>query len=84
MKEMYEAAAAGEDERARAIDDELRDVYETMFFTASPGPLKAALNLLGFDAGGLRLPMVELTDDERPRVSAMLDRQGLALSAFRG
>jgi 4-hydroxy-tetrahydrodipicolinate synthase len=83
MKEMYEAAAAGDDERARAIDDELRDVYETMFFTASPGPLKAALNLLGFDAGGLRLPMVELTDDERSRVNAMLDRQGLAV-AFRG
>ena len=84
MKEMYEAAAAGDHARARAIDDELHDVYETMFFTASPGPLKAALNLLGFDAGGLRLPMVELTDDERSRVSAMLDRQGLAVSAFRG
>jgi 4-hydroxy-tetrahydrodipicolinate synthase len=83
MKEMYEAAAAGDDERARAIDGELHDVYETMFFTASPGPVKAALNLLGLEAGGLRLPMVELTDDEVPRVSAMLDRQGLAV-AFRG
>jgi 4-hydroxy-tetrahydrodipicolinate synthase len=83
MKEMYEAAAAGDDERARAIDDELHDVYETLFFTASPGPLKAALNMLGLDAGGLRLPMVELTDDEASRVSAMLDRQGLAV-AFRG
>jgi 4-hydroxy-tetrahydrodipicolinate synthase len=83
MKEMYEAAAAGDDERARAIDDELHDVYETLFFTASPGPVKAALNLLGFEAGGLRLPMVALTDDERSRVSAMLDRQGLAVSAAR-
>jgi len=39
--------------------------------------------MLGLDAGGLRLPMVELTDDEASRVSAMLDRQGLAV-AFRG
>jgi len=83
MKEMFETAAAGDDERARAIDDELHDVYETLFFTSSPGPLKAALNMLGLDAGGLRLPMVELTDDEASRVSAMLDRQGLAV-AFRG
>lgn len=83
MKEMYELTAAGDDEGARGIDDKLQEVYETLFFTASPGPLKAALNLLGLEAGGLRLPMVELTDEERSRVSAMLDRQGLALSAFR-
>jgi 4-hydroxy-tetrahydrodipicolinate synthase len=81
MKELYEAAAAGDVERARAIDDGLHDVYETLFFTASPGPLKAALNLLGFEVGGLRLPMVALTEDERHRVSTMLDRQGLAASA---
>jgi 4-hydroxy-tetrahydrodipicolinate synthase len=83
MKEMYEAAAAGATEDARAIDDELRDVYETLFFTASPAPIKAALNLLGFEAGGLRLPMAALTDEERPTVSAMLNRQGLAASAMR-
>jgi 4-hydroxy-tetrahydrodipicolinate synthase len=83
MKEMYEAALAGDTEHARAIDDELRDVYETLFFTASPAPIKAALNLLGFEAGGLRLPMAALTDEERPTVSAMLDRQGLAASAMR-
>jgi 4-hydroxy-tetrahydrodipicolinate synthase len=81
MKEMFEAAAAGDDERARAIDDELKHVYETMFFTASPGPVKAALNMLGFEVGGLRLPMVELIEEERPTVSAMLDRQGLAAAA---
>jgi 4-hydroxy-tetrahydrodipicolinate synthase len=83
MKQMYEAAASGDGARAREIDEELRDIYETLFFTASPGPIKAALNLLGFDAGGLRLPMVALTDDERSRVSAMLDRHGLAVSAAR-
>jgi 4-hydroxy-tetrahydrodipicolinate synthase len=81
MKEMYEAAAAGDTERARAIDDELADIYETLFFTANPAPVKAALNLLGFEVGGLRLPLVELTDDEVPRVRAMLEAHGLAVSA---
>jgi 4-hydroxy-tetrahydrodipicolinate synthase len=83
MKEMYDAAAAGDGEVARTIDDELHDVYETLFFTASPAPIKAALNMLGFEVGGLRLPMVALTDEERPTVSALLDRQGLAASAVR-
>jgi 4-hydroxy-tetrahydrodipicolinate synthase len=81
MQEMYEAAVAGDDERARAIDDELADVYETLFFTASPAALKAALNLLGFEAGGCRLPIADLTEDELPRVSAMLEAHGLVPSA---
>jgi 4-hydroxy-tetrahydrodipicolinate synthase len=81
MREMYEAAVAGDDERARAIDSELTDVYETLFFTASPAPVKAALNMLGFEAGGCRLPIADLTDDELPRVGAMLEAHGLVPSA---
>jgi 4-hydroxy-tetrahydrodipicolinate synthase len=81
MKEMYEAAVAGDDERARAIDSELADVYETLFFTASPAPVKAALNLLGLEAGGCRLPIADLTENELPRVSAMLEAHGLVASA---
>jgi 4-hydroxy-tetrahydrodipicolinate synthase len=81
MKEMYEAAIAGEDEHARAIDSELADVYETLFFTASPAPVKAALNLLGLEAGGCRLPIADLTEDELPRVSRMLETHGLVPSA---
>jgi 4-hydroxy-tetrahydrodipicolinate synthase len=81
MKQMYEAAVAGDDERARAIDSELADVYETLFVTASPAPVKAALNLLGFEAGGCRLPIADLTDDEVPRVAAMLEAHGLVASA---
>jgi 4-hydroxy-tetrahydrodipicolinate synthase len=81
MKEMYQAAVAGEDELARAIDSELADVYETLFFTASPAPVKAALNLLGLEAGGCRLPIADLTEDELPRVSRMLETHGLVPSA---
>jgi 4-hydroxy-tetrahydrodipicolinate synthase len=81
MREMYEAGVAGDDERARAIDDELADVYETLFFTASPAPVKAALNLLGLEAGGCRLPIADLTEEELPRVSRMLETHGLVASA---
>jgi 4-hydroxy-tetrahydrodipicolinate synthase len=81
MKEMYDAAVAGDDERAHAIDSELADVYETLFFVASPAPIKAALNLLGLEAGGCRLPIADLTEDELPRVSAMLEAHGLVPQA---
>jgi 4-hydroxy-tetrahydrodipicolinate synthase len=63
-------------ERAQ-IDQSLRDVYETLFLTSSPTCVKAALNLLGLRAGGLRLPLVEADEEELAAVRAMLERHGL-------
>ena len=54
-----------------------RDVYATLFITSSPTPTKAALNLLGHDVGGLRLPMVEADEHELEEIKAMLTRHGL-------
>ncbi|HEY1776900.1 MAG TPA: 4-hydroxy-tetrahydrodipicolinate synthase [Solirubrobacteraceae bacterium] len=64
------------DQRA-AIDAELRDVYSTLFMTASPTCTKAALELLGHRVGGLRLPMVSADESEREAVRAMLERHHL-------
>jgi 4-hydroxy-tetrahydrodipicolinate synthase len=66
-----------EPDNRHEIDASLRDVYETLFMTASPTCTKAALNMLGFDVGGLRLPLVEATDEEADAVRAMLERHGL-------
>ena len=72
MRRMYDEP----DARAE-IDASLRDVYDTMFITASPTPVKTALNLLGHEAGTLRLPMVEADEAETAAVRAMLERHGL-------
>ncbi|HEY4997348.1 MAG TPA: 4-hydroxy-tetrahydrodipicolinate synthase [Solirubrobacteraceae bacterium] len=69
-----------EPEHRAEIDASLRDVYETLFMTSSPTCTKAALNLLGHDVGGLRLPLVEATAEEAASVRAMLERHGLILS----
>jgi 4-hydroxy-tetrahydrodipicolinate synthase len=66
-----------EPERREEIDISLRDVYETLFLTSNPTCTKAALNMLGFDAGGLRLPLVPATSDEEAAVRQMLERHGL-------
>jgi 4-hydroxy-tetrahydrodipicolinate synthase len=66
-----------EPENRAAIDASLKDVYETLFMTASPTCTKAALNLLGLGVGGVRLPIVEATDEEIAAVRAMLERHGL-------
>jgi 4-hydroxy-tetrahydrodipicolinate synthase len=66
-----------EPEARREIHDKLADVFQTLFITASPIPLKAALNMLGLPAGGVRLPLVEASEEEAEQVRAMLERHGL-------
>jgi 4-hydroxy-tetrahydrodipicolinate synthase len=66
-----------EPERRAEIDASLQDVYRTLFLTSNPTCTKAALNLLGHDVGGLRLPLVEATEEETDAVRAMLEGHGL-------
>jgi 4-hydroxy-tetrahydrodipicolinate synthase len=60
------------------IQEQIADVIDTlMTLSSSPIPLKAALNMLGHDVGGLRLPLVEASEEEKTAVRAMLERHGL-------
>jgi 4-hydroxy-tetrahydrodipicolinate synthase len=59
------------------LHDRYADLFEAMFVTSSPTPVKAALNMLGIEVGGLRLPMVEASEDEAAQVRAALERHGL-------
>jgi 4-hydroxy-tetrahydrodipicolinate synthase len=70
-----------EPENRAEIDASLRDVYAAMFVTASPAPVKAAMNLLGVDVGGLRLPLVPCDDAELETVRAALEAHGLLEAA---
>jgi len=66
-----------EPEARAEIDASLRDVYATLFLTSSPTCTKAALNLLGHNVGGCRLPMVEADEHELDEVKRMLATHGL-------
>jgi 4-hydroxy-tetrahydrodipicolinate synthase len=68
---------ADEPEARAEIDASLQDVYAAMSVTTNPIPLKAALNMLGLRAGGLRLPLVEADEQERAVVHDALERHGL-------
>ena len=52
----------GDADGARAIDDELKPLVDALGVTINPIPVKAALNMLGHEVGGVRLPLVEATD----------------------
>jgi 4-hydroxy-tetrahydrodipicolinate synthase len=66
-----------EPESRHELHDTYADLFKAVFVTSSPTPLKAALNMLGIEVGGLRLPMVEASDEEAAVVRAALERHGL-------
>jgi 4-hydroxy-tetrahydrodipicolinate synthase len=76
VKEMVTRFRAGDTDAAKRIDEELAPSIELLRVAPNPIAIKAALNLLGHDVGGLRLPLVSATDDERARVRDCLERLG--------
>jgi 4-hydroxy-tetrahydrodipicolinate synthase len=76
MAEMAKLMRAGDEEAAAAIDADLQPLYKTLFVTANPIPVKTAMNLLGHELGGLRLPLLPATSVESDIVAAELRRLG--------
>ncbi|MFN2628632.1 MAG: 4-hydroxy-tetrahydrodipicolinate synthase [Gaiellaceae bacterium] len=81
VKEMIGAFRDGDADRARQLDEGLAPAYELLKVQANPIAIKAALNLLGHEVGGLRLPLVEASDEELARVHGCLERLGIAAGA---
>jgi 4-hydroxy-tetrahydrodipicolinate synthase len=81
MREMWDAAQAGDIERARQIDAEITPVYEATSVTTNPIPLKAALEMLGLCEDRLRLPLVSADAEQRAAIKAGLDAAGVAVAS---
>jgi 4-hydroxy-tetrahydrodipicolinate synthase len=77
VKEMVRRFREGDEDGAKEIDKELKPIVEALAVTTNPMPVKAALNLLGHDVGGLRLPLVEATEAEVEVVREALEHAGL-------
>jgi 4-hydroxy-tetrahydrodipicolinate synthase len=81
VKELVRRFRDGDVEGARRIDEEIRPALDILKVVVNPIAIKAALNLLGHEVGGLRLPLVEATPDEREAVRGCLERLGLLAPA---
>jgi 4-hydroxy-tetrahydrodipicolinate synthase len=81
VRRMVDAFREGDVETARLIDQELEPAYQLLQVQINPIAIKAALNLLGHDVGGLRLPLVHASEDEIARVRSCLERLGVLTPA---
>lgn len=74
MQEMLTAFVAGDHAKAQAINLELLPFFKIIFVTTNPIPIKAAVNLLGLNAGPLRLPLIEANAPEIDQLKAVMQK----------
>jgi 4-hydroxy-tetrahydrodipicolinate synthase len=72
IKQMVLEFQSGNYREALRIHHRLLPLFKVLFITSNPSPVKGALKLLGNDTGPLRLPLVELTEDEQAAVRKVL------------
>ncbi|MBR3121526.1 4-hydroxy-tetrahydrodipicolinate synthase [Oceanobacillus profundus] len=74
MQTMVQQFKNGQVQEAAALHRELLPIMNGLFTAPSPSPVKAALQLKGIETGGVRMPLVPLTDEEISKLKLLLDK----------
>ncbi|HHU52253.1 MAG TPA: 4-hydroxy-tetrahydrodipicolinate synthase [Firmicutes bacterium] len=77
LKTMVDDYVQGRISEAAKTHQELLPLFKVLFITANPIMVKAALQLLGFEVGSLRLPLVEATSEQHEELKSVLQDLGL-------
>lgn len=72
MATMIQKFVSGNKSEAREIEARLNPIFDVLFITSNPTPLKAALNLSNFQVGNPRLPLIPASEDETRQIRAAL------------
>lgn len=77
MSQMTNFALAGNWDEARALHYRVLPLMEGNFIESSPGPVKAAMAMMGLLEENFRLPLVPITEKSRVRIRAIITELGL-------
>ncbi len=77
MKEITTLCAAGNFEEAKKAHDAFLPLMDELFVTANPIMVKEALNLAGFPVGGVRLPLVNATEEQSAHLTQVMKEVGI-------
>jgi 4-hydroxy-tetrahydrodipicolinate synthase len=72
VSRMVGAFLEGRTEEARGIHLRLLALFHVLFIETNPGPIKAAVEMLGLGTGELRLPLVQISRSSRQEVRQVL------------
>jgi len=77
IRQMMDLVTTGDIPAARKVHEELTPLFNALFITSNPIPVKTALEMLGHAVGPPRLPLVPATTEERGRIEKALRDAGL-------
>ena len=77
IQRMITAFNNGDTREATRIHLALYPIFKGLFITTNPVPLKEAMNILGMEVGGLRLPLTRASQQEHEFIRNMLMSTGL-------
>jgi 4-hydroxy-tetrahydrodipicolinate synthase len=80
MNEIVVAQATGDHTRALSAHLQLQPLMKELFVTSNPILVKEALRLLGFDCGGVRLPLIDATEEQSTRLAEVMRGVGVLTS----
>ena len=68
----FQKACVGNFDKAKELDKILQPIHSAMFIESNPSPVKYAASLLGMCKPSVRLPLVEVKDETKKKVSEAL------------
>lgn len=77
MKAMITAFEEGNIQEAMSWHHKLFPLCEAMFIETNPMPVKEAMNMVGWDVGDVRLPLVRMLPENRQKLKTALEEYGL-------
>jgi 4-hydroxy-tetrahydrodipicolinate synthase len=77
MVKMTHLCLENDFQAASKLQIEYMDLIDTLFVEVNPIPIKAAMNLLGMNAGPLRLPLCEISEKNLETLRNSMQRMGL-------
>lgn len=69
---MAHSALDGDLDTAAALQQELQPLIDLLFCEPNPIPIKAAMKFIGYDCGSPRLPLTELSKENKEKLKAAL------------
>lgn len=71
------SALAGDFEQSRKLQIEYLELCNALFMDVNPIPVKQAMNMMGFAAGPLRMPLCEMNEANTAKLKAVMEKYGL-------
>lgn len=71
------AALASDFEQSRKLQIEYLELCNALFMDVNPIPVKQAMNMMGFDAGPLRMPLCEMNEANTAKLKSVMEKYGL-------